>query len=55
MCLCYSQVLQEYLCLVDDTELKIGLAQKYKCHGVIINVSPDTEGFSFNIKTKYQR
>ncbi|XP_012680160.1 spermatogenesis-defective protein 39 homolog [Clupea harengus] len=35
------QVLQEYLCLVDDTELKIGLAQKYKCHGVIINTYKD--------------
>ncbi|KAL2082254.1 hypothetical protein ACEWY4_022072 [Coilia grayii] len=35
------QVLQEYLCLVDDTELKISLAQKYKCHDVIINTYKD--------------
>lgn len=32
------QVLQDYVNLIDDTELKISLAQKYKCHDVIINV-----------------
>ncbi|MBN3305045.1 SPE39 protein, partial [Amia calva] len=35
------QVLQEYVCLVDDTELKIALAQKYKCHDVIIDTYRD--------------
>ncbi|XP_056150492.1 spermatogenesis-defective protein 39 homolog isoform X2 [Lampris incognitus] len=31
------QVLQEYVTLVDDTELKVSLAQKYKCHDVVIH------------------
>ncbi|RXM91322.1 Spermatogenesis-defective protein 39-like [Acipenser ruthenus] len=35
------QVLQEYVCLVDDTDLKLNLASKYKCHDVIIDVSTD--------------
>uniref|UniRef100_A0A3P8XNT9 Spermatogenesis-defective protein 39 homolog n=1 Tax=Esox lucius TaxID=8010 RepID=A0A3P8XNT9_ESOLU len=35
------QVLQEYVNLVEDTEQKISLAQKYKCHDVIINTYRD--------------
>ncbi|XP_030627714.1 spermatogenesis-defective protein 39 homolog isoform X2 [Chanos chanos] len=35
------QVLQAYLNLIDDTELKISLAQKYKCHDVAINTYRD--------------
>ncbi|KAL0967571.1 hypothetical protein UPYG_G00253910 [Umbra pygmaea] len=35
------QVLQEYVNLVDDTEQKISLAQKYKCHDVVINTYRD--------------
>uniref|UniRef100_UPI003AB02388 spermatogenesis-defective protein 39 homolog isoform X5 n=1 Tax=Centroberyx gerrardi TaxID=166262 RepID=UPI003AB02388 len=31
------QVLQEYVGLVDDAELKISLAQKHKCHNIVIN------------------
>uniref|UniRef100_A0A8C4TLX0 Spermatogenesis-defective protein 39 homolog n=1 Tax=Erpetoichthys calabaricus TaxID=27687 RepID=A0A8C4TLX0_ERPCA len=34
-------VIQEYICLVDDTDLKLNLAMKYKCHDIIINVSTD--------------
>lgn len=30
-------VLQEYVGLVDDTELRISLAQKHKCHDIVIN------------------
>lgn len=33
------QVLQEYVNLIDDTELKLSVALKYKCHDIIINVS----------------
>jgi len=33
------QVLQEYVNLIDDPELKLSVALKYKCHDVIINVS----------------
>ncbi|KAM6954698.1 spermatogenesis-defective protein 39 homolog [Aplochiton taeniatus] len=35
------QVLQDYVNLIDDTELKISLAQKHKCHDVIINTYRD--------------
>uniref|UniRef100_A0A4W5NYB7 Spermatogenesis-defective protein 39 homolog n=1 Tax=Hucho hucho TaxID=62062 RepID=A0A4W5NYB7_9TELE len=35
------QVLQEYVNLVEDAEQKISLAQKYKCHDVIINTYRD--------------
>ncbi|KAM3860895.1 spermatogenesis-defective protein 39 homolog [Diretmus argenteus] len=35
------QVLQEYVGLVDDAELKISLAQKYKCHDIVINTYRD--------------
>lgn len=31
-------MLQEYVGLVDDAELRISLAQKHKCHDIIINV-----------------
>ncbi|XP_067097491.1 spermatogenesis-defective protein 39 homolog isoform X2 [Osmerus mordax] len=34
-------VLQEYVNLVDDTDMKISLAQKYKCHDTIINTYRD--------------
>uniref|UniRef100_A0A6Q2Z480 Spermatogenesis-defective protein 39 homolog n=1 Tax=Esox lucius TaxID=8010 RepID=A0A6Q2Z480_ESOLU len=39
------QVLQEYVNLVEDTEQKISLAQKYKCHDVIINVRYLTDAY----------
>ncbi|KAG2457750.1 SPE39 protein, partial [Polypterus senegalus] len=32
-----TKVIQEYICLVDDTDLKLNLAMKYKCHDIIIN------------------
>lgn len=32
-------MLQDYVALVDDAELRISLAQKHKCHDIIINVS----------------
>ncbi|XP_028296533.1 spermatogenesis-defective protein 39 homolog [Gouania willdenowi] len=32
-----SQVLQKYIGLVDDTERRISLAQRHKCHDVVIN------------------
>lgn len=32
------QVLQDYVALVDDAELRISLAQKHKCHNIVINV-----------------
>uniref|UniRef100_H3B7U4 Spermatogenesis-defective protein 39 homolog n=1 Tax=Latimeria chalumnae TaxID=7897 RepID=H3B7U4_LATCH len=35
------QVLQEYVCLVDDTDLRLNLALKYKCHSVVIDVYKD--------------
>ncbi|GLD71999.1 spermatogenesis-defective protein 39 homolog, partial [Lates japonicus] len=34
-------VLQEYVGLVDDAELRISLAQKHKCHDIIINTYRD--------------
>lgn len=37
------QVLQEYVNLIDDTEVKLSMALKYKCHDIVINVS-----FSFS-------
>lgn len=33
------QVLQDYVALVDDGELRLTLAQKHKCHDIVINVS----------------
>uniref|UniRef100_A0A4W6EGM9 Spermatogenesis-defective protein 39 homolog n=3 Tax=Lates TaxID=8186 RepID=A0A4W6EGM9_LATCA len=36
-----TQVLQEYVGLVDDAELRISLAQKHKCHDIIINTYRD--------------
>ncbi|KAM9339052.1 spermatogenesis-defective protein 39 homolog isoform 1-T1 [Symphorus nematophorus] len=36
-----TQVLQDYVALVDDAELRISLAQKYKCHDIIINTYRD--------------
>ncbi|XP_040920801.1 spermatogenesis-defective protein 39 homolog isoform X2 [Toxotes jaculatrix] len=35
------QVLQEYVGLVDDADLKISLAQKHKCHDIVINMYRD--------------
>lgn len=34
------QVLQEYVRLVEDVETRLNLATKYKCHDVVIDVSP---------------
>ena len=31
-------MLQDYVALVDDAELRISLAQKHKCHDIVINV-----------------
>lgn len=36
-----TQVLQDYVALVDDTELRISLAQKHKCHDIAINTYRD--------------
>uniref|UniRef100_A0A8C9RZQ0 Spermatogenesis-defective protein 39 homolog n=1 Tax=Scleropages formosus TaxID=113540 RepID=A0A8C9RZQ0_SCLFO len=36
-----AQVLQEYVCLVEDPNLKISLAQKYKCHDIVIDMYKD--------------
>uniref|UniRef100_A0A665X6I7 Spermatogenesis-defective protein 39 homolog n=1 Tax=Echeneis naucrates TaxID=173247 RepID=A0A665X6I7_ECHNA len=36
-----TQVLQEYVGLVDDADLRIGLAQKHKCHDIVINTYRD--------------
>lgn len=41
------QVLQDYVALVDDAELRIALAQKHKCHDIVINVR--TLGVCFNL------
>lgn len=35
-----SQVLQEYVRLVEDVETRLNLATKYKCHDVVIEVGP---------------
>ncbi|KAG9336580.1 hypothetical protein JZ751_002927 [Albula glossodonta] len=35
------KVLQDYLYLVEDTELRISLAQKHKCHDIIIDTYKD--------------
>ncbi|XP_028996666.1 spermatogenesis-defective protein 39 homolog [Betta splendens] len=32
-----TQVLQEYVALVEDSDLRITLAQKHKCHDIVIN------------------
>lgn len=44
---CNWQVLQDYVALVDDAELRIALAQKHKCHDIVINVR--TLGVCFNL------
>ncbi|KAM9840207.1 spermatogenesis-defective protein 39 homolog [Aulostomus maculatus] len=36
-----TQVLQEYVGLVDDADLRITLAQKHKCHDIVINTYRD--------------
>ncbi|AWP20504.1 putative spermatogenesis-defective protein 39 -like isoform 7 [Scophthalmus maximus] len=36
-----TQVLQDYVALVDDVTLRISLAQKLKCHDIIINTYRD--------------
>lgn len=36
-----TQVLQDYVALVDDAELRIALAQKHKCHDIVINTYRD--------------
>ncbi|XP_042359420.1 spermatogenesis-defective protein 39 homolog isoform X1 [Plectropomus leopardus] len=36
-----TQVLQDYVALVDDAELRISLAQKHKCHDIVINTYRD--------------
>lgn len=35
-----SQILQEYVNLVEDVDTKLNLATKFKCHDVVIDVSP---------------
>ncbi|XP_030341205.1 spermatogenesis-defective protein 39 homolog isoform X2 [Strigops habroptila] len=35
------QVLQEYVCLVEDVETRLSLATKYKCHDVVIETYKD--------------
>lgn len=34
------QILQEYVNLVEDVDTKLNLATKFKCHDVVIDVSP---------------
>ncbi|XP_068609513.1 spermatogenesis-defective protein 39 homolog isoform X2 [Brachionichthys hirsutus] len=36
-----TQVLQGYVALVEDAELRISLAQKHKCHDIVINTYRD--------------
>ncbi|XP_049338617.1 spermatogenesis-defective protein 39 homolog isoform X2 [Astyanax mexicanus] len=36
-----AQVLQEYVNLIDDPELRLSLAQKYKCHDIVIDTYKD--------------
>ena len=36
----FSQILQEYVNLVEDVDTKLNLATKFKCHDVVIDVSP---------------
>ncbi|KAM3603550.1 uncharacterized protein V6R79_024549 [Siganus canaliculatus] len=36
-----TQVLQEYVALVEDADLRITLAQKHKCHDIVINMYRD--------------
>ncbi|TNN28472.1 Spermatogenesis-defective protein 39 [Liparis tanakae] len=36
-----TQVLQVYVALVDDAELRIALAQRHKCHDIVINTYRD--------------
>ncbi|KAK1795911.1 hypothetical protein P4O66_009016 [Electrophorus voltai] len=35
------QVLKDYVSLIDDAELKLSLAQKYKCHDIVIEMYRD--------------
>ncbi|XP_067847161.1 spermatogenesis-defective protein 39 homolog [Heptranchias perlo] len=35
------EVIQEYVALVDNTELKLNLATKYKCHNIVIDTYRD--------------
>ncbi|XP_078418214.1 LOW QUALITY PROTEIN: spermatogenesis-defective protein 39 homolog [Cetorhinus maximus] len=35
------EVVQEYVALVDNTELKLNLATKYKCHNIVIDTYKD--------------
>ncbi|XP_054616919.1 spermatogenesis-defective protein 39 homolog [Dunckerocampus dactyliophorus] len=36
-----TQVLQDYVGLVDDADTRIALAQKHKCHDIVINTARD--------------
>lgn len=36
-----TQVLAQYVALVDDTDLRLSLAQKHKCHDIVINTYRD--------------
>lgn len=36
----FPQILQEYVNLVEDVDTKLNLATKFKCHDVVIDVSP---------------
>ncbi|KAM9798318.1 spermatogenesis-defective protein 39 homolog [Neosynchiropus ocellatus] len=35
------QMLQQYVALVEDSDLRIGLAQKHRCHDIVINTLKD--------------
>ncbi|KAM9355283.1 spermatogenesis-defective protein 39 homolog [Pholidichthys leucotaenia] len=47
------QVLQEYIGLVDDANLRISLAQKHKCHDIVINMYRDMK--DRQLLLEYQR
>lgn len=36
----FPQILQEYVNLVEDVDTKLNLATKFKCHDIVIDVSP---------------
>ncbi|KAM8847418.1 spermatogenesis-defective protein 39 homolog isoform 1-T1 [Synchiropus picturatus] len=36
-----AQMLQQYVALVEDSDLRIGLAQKHRCHDIVINTLKD--------------
>lgn len=40
----FAQILQEYVNLVEDVDTKLNLATKFKCHDVVIDVSPQEMG-----------